>query len=51
MARRPRSTGPKTPNGKALVSRNAYKGSTRPLLWKLARLLREQQQQQRYAGQ
>jgi hypothetical protein len=37
-----RSTGPKTPEGKARVSRNAYKGGTRPLLRELARLLREQ---------
>ena len=37
-----RSTGPKTPAGKARVSRNANKGGTRPLLRKLARLLREQ---------
>jgi hypothetical protein len=38
-----RSTGPKTPVGKAKISRNAHKGGTRPLLRELARLLREQQ--------
>ena len=34
-------TGPKTPGGKARVSRNAYKGGTRSMLRELARLLRE----------
>ncbi len=37
-----RSTGPKTPEGKARVSRNPYKGGTRAMLRELARLLREQ---------
>jgi hypothetical protein len=36
------STGPKSEEGKARVSRNAYKGGTRPILRELARLLREQ---------
>src|SRR5262245_25528191 len=40
-----RSTGPKTAAGKARVSRNAYKGGTRPLLRELARILREQQRE------
>ena len=35
-----RSTGPKTAAGKARVSRNAYKGGTRRLLRRVARLLR-----------
>ncbi len=35
-----RSTGPRTLEGKARVSRNAYKGGTRALLRELARLLR-----------
>ena len=35
-----RSSGPTTPEGKAKVSRNAYKGGTRALLRELARLLR-----------
>src|SRR5678815_4846846 len=39
-----RSTGPRTLAGKARVSQNAYKGGTRPLLRRLARLLREQKQ-------
>jgi hypothetical protein len=36
------STGPKSEEGKARVSRNAYKGGTRAILRELARLLREQ---------
>ena len=36
-----RSTGPRTNEGKALAARNAYKGGTRLLLRKLARLLAE----------
>lgn len=36
-----RSTGPRTPEGKAVVSRNAYKGGEREMLRELARLLRE----------
>jgi hypothetical protein len=45
-----RSTGPKTAAGKARVSRNAHKGGTRPLLRKLARLLREQQRGRKNFG-
>jgi hypothetical protein len=37
-----KTTGPKTPQGKAKASRNAYKGGTRAMLRELARLLREQ---------
>jgi hypothetical protein len=37
------STGPKTAEGKVAVSRNAYKGGTRPMLRTMARTLREQQ--------
>jgi hypothetical protein len=36
------ATGPKTLQGKAKASRNAYKGGTRAMLRELARLLREQ---------
>ena len=36
-----RSTGPRTADGKAKASRNAYKGSTRAMLRELARRLRE----------
>jgi hypothetical protein len=36
-----RSTGPRTPEGKATVSRNAFKGGERPALRQLARLLRQ----------
>jgi hypothetical protein len=36
------STGPKSEEGKARVSRNAFKGGTRTMLRELARLLREQ---------
>ena len=35
------STGPRTPEGKARVSRNADKGDTRGMLRKLSRALRE----------
>jgi hypothetical protein len=40
-----RSTCPRTPEGKAHVSRNAYKGGTRSILRELSRLLRDQQRQ------
>ena len=36
------STGPKSEEGKARASRNAYKGGTRARLRELGRLLREQ---------
>ena len=36
------STGPKTPEGKARVARNAHKGGVRPMLRDLARALRAQ---------
>ncbi len=36
-----KATGPKTPQGKAVVSRNAFKGGEREMLRELARLLRE----------
>lgn len=36
------STGPKSEEGKARLSRNAFKGGTRAMLRGLARLLREQ---------
>ena len=36
-----RSTGPRTPEGKARVAKNAYKGGTTPLLRELARVLKE----------
>ena len=36
-----KATGPKTPEGKAVVSRNAFKGGEREMLRELARLLRE----------
>jgi hypothetical protein len=42
--------GPKTPTGKARVSRNADKGGTRPLLRKLARLLRQQERERSKIG-
>ena len=35
------ATGPKSAEGKAVVSRNAYKGGYRPLLRAIATLLRE----------
>jgi hypothetical protein len=37
-----RSTGPKTTQGKARVSRNAYRGGVRPMLRELAKALRDQ---------
>lgn len=37
------STGPRSPEGKELVSRNGWKGGTRQLLRELANVLREQQ--------
>ena len=36
------STGPKSAEGKARVSRNAYKGGTREMLRYLRRILRDQ---------
>lgn len=39
------STGPKTPEGKAGSSQNAYKGGTRQLLRRLSQLMREQRDQ------
>ena len=36
------STGPRTAEGKARASRNAWKGGTRPMLRELARLLETQ---------
>jgi hypothetical protein len=44
------STGPKSDDGKARVSRNAYKGGTRAMLRELARLLREQREALRRIG-
>ena len=38
------STGPKSTEGKAVVSRNAWKGGTRPLLRSLARALASQRE-------
>jgi hypothetical protein len=45
-ARQPwlKSTGPRTPEGKARSSRNAWKGGVRPMLRSLALCLREQQE-------
>lgn len=40
-----KSTGPRTPEGKSRSSLNAYKGSVRPLLRNLARVMREQETQ------
>jgi hypothetical protein len=39
--------GPKSPEGKARVARNAYKGESRTLIHTLAKLLRQQEQQRR----
>ena len=39
-----RSTGPKTLEGKARVSRNAFKGGCRELLRQLSRALRQQEE-------
>jgi hypothetical protein len=36
------STGPQTQTGKAIASRNAYKGGLRPMVRETAKLLREQ---------
>lgn len=38
-----KSTGPRSPQGKAKVSTNAYKGGTRQMLRELSRLLKEQE--------
>ncbi len=38
-----KSTGPKTPDGKAQSAGNAYKGGIRPMLRELSRVLREQE--------
>ena len=38
------STGPRTAEGKAKSSQNAFKGDTRPLLRMIDRVLRKQQQ-------
>lgn len=43
------ATGPRTADGKATVSRNAYKGGQRELLREVARALREQDCQRREA--
>lgn len=37
-----KSTGPKSPEGKARAAKRGYKGGTRVLLRELARMLREQ---------
>ncbi len=42
MAPREKSTGPKTPEGKAKVAQNAYKGGTWRVLRELARAMRDQ---------
>ena len=39
-----KSTGPRTPAGKAEVARNAEKGGIRPMIRQLARILKEQEQ-------
>ncbi len=38
------STGARTPEGKAVASRNAYKGGTRTVLREIARFLRDQRE-------
>jgi len=38
------STGPKSPEGKARVSRNGWKGGTRQVLRELSQALREQRE-------
>src|SRR5690348_9632651 len=43
------STGPKTPEGKSIVSMNAYKGGTWRVLRELRRLLRRQEEARREA--
>jgi hypothetical protein len=40
----PHSTGPRTDEGKATASQNAYEGGMRPLLRELARMLKDQRQ-------
>jgi hypothetical protein len=39
------STGAKTPEGKAISSRNAFKGGTRPMFRGMAALLNQQKEQ------
>jgi hypothetical protein len=39
------STGPKTEEGKAIASKNAYKGGTREMLRELGRVLGEQRRE------
>ncbi len=41
------STGPRTPEGKAKASQNAFKGGIRPQLRMIARVLRQQRKSQR----
>ena len=38
------TSGARTPEGKAIVARNAFKGGVRPMLREISALLREQQQ-------
>jgi hypothetical protein len=46
-----KSTRPRTPEGRARVSRNAYKGGTRGLLQEVRRILRHQEEaRQDFAG-
>ncbi|PPD02344.1 MAG: hypothetical protein CTY29_13185 [Methylobacter sp.] len=40
-----RSTGPKTSEGKARVSRNAYRGRKRAVLAEIARVLKQQRRE------
>ena len=40
-----RSTGPRSPEGKARTARNGYKGGVRPMLRELARALRDQRRE------
>jgi hypothetical protein len=40
-----KSTGPKSAEGKAIVSRNAFKGGLRGMLREMARMLREQREE------
>jgi hypothetical protein len=46
-----RSTGPRTPEGKARTARNAFRGDTRALLRELASALRAQRKAQEYLGE
>lgn len=39
-----KSTGAKTPKGKAIASRNAFKGGVRPMIRGMSALLREQRE-------